>query len=307
MKADSLLVDGFGSMVAAAAGPASSGQTGSVTVAGGESIAISNSGRLSLQNGATVDVPKAIEPSVLSVTAPSISLSGASVTTRSSGNVAASNIQVNFAERLSLDSGSISTSANAGNGGAIRIQGGNLMVLDNSQITTSVLGASGNGGDIGVKAEVLVMNTGFIQANTAAQAASGGNVLIDVASLVPSGNTLTLGSRSAHTFSPGVFGYNVIEAAAPDGISGNIQVSSPALDLAGALHGLSTATIDFGALGRDPCRLGAGSSLTPLGRGGLPATASGLIRPEPDLPAARTGAGEFPHGAQLAQTGRQCD
>ena len=157
------------------------------------------------------------------------------------------------------------------------------MVLENSQVTTSVLGQSGNGGDIGVAASVLVMNTGFIQANTAARAASGGNVLIDVASLVPSGNTLMLGSRSAHAFRPGIFGYNVIEAAAPTGLSGNIQVTSPALDLAGALGGLSTAMIDFGALGKDPCRVGAGSSLTPLGRGGLPATAGGAIRPEPRL------------------------
>ena len=92
-----------------------------------------------------------------------------------------------------------------------------------------------------------------------------------------------------------------VEAAAPDGISGNIQVSSPALDLAGALRGLSTAMIDFGALDRDPCRVGAGSSLTPLGRGGLPARASGLIRPEPNLFAFGIGGGELPHGARLAQ------
>ena len=199
----------------------------------------------------------------------------------STSTAGAGTVEVNFADRLSLDHSSITTSANAGNGGSIRIRGGKLMLLENSQITTSVLGTRGNGGDIGVSASVLVMNTGFIQANTAARAASGGNVLIDVASLIPGGNTLTLGSRSAHTFTPGVFGYNVIEAAAPDGVSGNIQVSSPALDLAGALRGLSTATIDFGALDRDPCRVGAGSSLTPVGRGGLPATAGGAIRPEP--------------------------
>jgi len=300
VKAGSLLVDGFGSMVAAVAAPGSSGQTGSVTVAADEVIAIANSGRLSLQNAATVDAPKAIEPSLLTVTAPSISLSGASITARSSGNVAAANIQVNFTDRLFLDPSGISTSANQGNGGSIRVQGGKLMVLDNSQITTSVLGASGNGGDIGVTADVLVMNSGFIQANTAALAASGGNVSIDVGALIPSGNTLTLGSRSSHAFAPGLFGYNVIEAAAPDGISGNIQVSSPALDLAGALGGLSTAMIDFGALGKDPCRVGAGSSLTPVGRGGLPATASDLIRPEQRTPAMAIGSGGFPDGVPCA-------
>jgi hypothetical protein len=33
-------------------------------------------------------------------------------------------------------------------------------------------------------------------------------------------------------------------------------------------------------VGRDLCRVGASSSLTPLGRGGLRPTVAGLIRPE---------------------------
>jgi len=73
--------------------------------------------------------------------------------------------------------------------------------------------------------------------------------------------------------------------------------------------------IDFGALGKDPCRVGAGSSLTPVGRGGLPATANGLIRPEPRVPAAAIGSGGFLDGARLAQislpghipSARQCN
>jgi hypothetical protein len=35
-----------------------------------------------------------------------------------------------------------------------------------------------------------------------------------------------------------------------------------------------------GTVGRDWCRLGAGSSITPLGRGGLRPIAAGLIRPD---------------------------
>jgi len=145
-----------------------------------------------------------------------------------------------------------------------------------------VLGQSGNGGDIGVAAATLVMNTGFIQANTAARAASGGNVTIDVAALIPSGDTLVLAAAAPQLHPRGIR-LQRHRGRAPDGISGNVEVSSPALDLAGALRGLSTAAVDFGALGRDPCRVGAGSSLTPLGRGGLPASAGGLMRPEPNL------------------------
>jgi len=38
--------------------------------------------------------------------------------------------------------------------------------------------------------------------------------------------------------------------------------------------------VSFGALAKDLCRVGASSSLTPVGRGGLRATATGMIRPE---------------------------
>ncbi len=280
ISAGTLLVNGGLSSINASAKSGSSGQTGSLIVNVTDGITLASGGELSIRNDATVADPARLAPTLLSVSARDISVRDAQISSASTGNVAASNVQVNFKNSLSLDPSSITTSANAGNGGAIGIQGGKLIILDNSQITTSVLGASGNGGDINLNAQVLVMNSGFVQANTAAQAASGGNVSINVGALIPSGDMLVLGSRSAHAFSPGIFGSNVIEAASPSGLSGDIRVTSPALDLAGALGGLTTAMIDFGALGKDPCRVGAGSTLTPLGHGGLPPTASGAIRPE---------------------------
>jgi hypothetical protein len=153
------------------------------------------------------------------------------------------------------------------------------MMLDHSQITTSVAGQSGNGGDIGVTAQLLVMNTGFVQANTVAPQASGGNVSVNVASLVASG-TVLLNGLTPLAFDPSLNGINVFQAAAPEGVSGNVRVTAPAFDVSGSLRGLSTELITFGALGKDLCRAGAGSSLTPLGRGGLRPTSAGLMRPE---------------------------
>jgi hypothetical protein len=72
----------------------------------------------------------------------------------------------------------------------------------------------------------------------------------------------------------------VIQAAAPDGVSGKVNVTAPALDIAGNLKGLSAALLEPAVLGKDLCRLGAASSLTPTGRGGLRPTAAGVIRPE---------------------------
>jgi hypothetical protein len=72
----------------------------------------------------------------------------------------------------------------------------------------------------------------------------------------------------------------VIQAAAPDGVSGEVRIGAPSLDIAGSLTGLSAELLSAPALTKDLCRIGAGSSLTPLGRGGLRPTSSGMIRPD---------------------------
>jgi hypothetical protein len=72
-------------------------------------------------------------------------------------------------EQLILQNGAIPTTARDGNGGAIRLTSGRDILLDRSQVSTSVTGKlNGSGGDITVSAPVLVLNTGFIQANTQA-------------------------------------------------------------------------------------------------------------------------------------------
>jgi hypothetical protein len=271
---------GSPSKIEAAAAKDSSGQTGSVDIAATNTLTLSNGGTVSIRNDADVADPSKPTPTLLSVAARTIVLQDASITAQSSGNVSASDIRIGFIDRLMLDPSSITTSARFGNGGDIRIDGGNLIVLDGSQITTSVSPGLGNGGDIALHAQTLVLQTGFIQANTTGAGASGGNVLIDVQTLIPSGNTLAVGGTVAAVFNPAIFGLNVIQAAAPTGLSGAINVTAPAPDIAGGLRGLSAELVSSAPLGKDLCRVGAGSSLTPLGRGGLRAIASGMIRPE---------------------------
>jgi large exoprotein involved in heme utilization and adhesion len=298
-RAATLLVDGTASSISAIATLASSGQTGSVSVNATDSITLSNSGELSIRNDASVVNPGQLNPTVLSVTAPKIILNDAQITAASSGNVAASSIQVTASERLALDSVSITTSANLGNGGAIAIQGGKVMTLNNAQITTSVAGLTGNGGNITLGADTLFMNTGFIQANTAARDATGGKVGINVQMLVPSGSSLFVGGQTPYSFQPGVFGFNVIQAAAPTGVSGTVQMATPALDISGSLGGLNTQVISTGGLGRSPCQIRGGSSLAQTGRGGLPPSANGLLRSEPDFLLTKTSSSSFAQEDQL--------
>jgi hypothetical protein len=271
-----ILVDG--SEISSKATNESAGQTGNLTVAAGQAIALSNGGSLSIRNDATAADAAALTRTLLSVSAPTIRLDhGGEITAQSTGNVAASDVDVRFTDRLVLDPSSITTSANQGDGGDIRIAGGKLLWLDHSEIITSVSGVSGNGGNISIQADTLVMNTGFIQANTAAAGASAGNVRVDVQQIVPSGGTVLVGGSAVTEFKEGV---NIIQAAAPTGINGVIDVTAPVLDIAGELKPAEAKIVNLAAVGRDLCRVGAGSSLTPTGRGGLRPHAAGFIRPE---------------------------
>lgn len=246
------------------AGGSSSGQTGNINISASD-IVLSNRGQISIQNDATVADPSLLTPTTLAVTAPRITLKDASINATSTGNVAASNIVLNFTDLLHLDPSSITTSAQNGNGGAITINGVGLIWLDNSQIITSVLGLTGNGGDITINADALFLNTGFIQANTAAAGATGGTVNINVPTILSSGSSLLVGGATQYVFQPGVFGYNVIQAAAPDGVSGAINMMGPVLDVSGSLAAIGAPLLDAGGIGRNVCQTTEGSSLSATG------------------------------------------
>lgn len=281
IKARSIEVSSADSRIAAMAMPGSGGQPGSVTVAADGVVRLSAGGSLSIANDGLSARPAAVLPSVLKVSGGDLMLEDSSIQANSSGNVAAGALDISFGTRLSLTRSKITTSANAGNGGPITIRGGQIIDLVSSQITTSVSGVTGNGGDISAKSQALVMNSGFIQANTAAPEASGGNVGIDVQLLVPSGNTLFVGGETAYAYQPGVFGFNVIQAAAPSGLSGTVSITSPSLDISGTLSGFGIQLLDTGGLGRNPCRIGTGSSFVQSGHGGFAPSARDLLGPGP--------------------------
>jgi filamentous hemagglutinin family protein len=272
------------SRISALAAEKSSGEPGNVLLVARDNITLSNNAKVTIENDAmrsAASLQLSTKPT-LTLRAPRISLTdGAKLTAASSNDIEAGDVQVEFTDRLIMRNAEITTTARDGNGGAIDIRGGRAMLLDNAQVKTSVEGNNnGNGGDISLNASALAMNTGFIRANTNAPHATGGRVSVDVRGLLVSGNGLILGGNVPIDFQPDAFALNVIQAAAADGVSGLVDVTSPALDIAGSLKGLSAEFIDFGALGKDLCRVGAGSSLTPIGRGGLRPSTSGTIRPE---------------------------
>lgn len=167
------------------------------------------------------------------------------------------NISENNPNRLypsGIYSDSLSTQTDAGNSGNIDIKTASLKILENSvissstqnavggniyltiqeylylwggEITTSVQGGIGNGGDIMVTDAVMVINDGKIVAQ--ADAGKGGNIHLVTQHLIPSADSL-------------------LSASSRVGIDGNIFISSPINDLSGQVLGLSTEFIDGAAL-----------------------------------------------------------
>ena len=255
----------------------SSGQSGSVSVRARDAIVMSNYGFLGIENAASIADSTGLVPALLYVSAPLIEMDGSAMSASASGNIAAGGITVLASERLAMRDSAISTSATDGNGGPIAIDAGRLLSMRGSAIRTSVSGVTGNGGDIAVDAGVLLMDSAAIRANTLAQGQRGGDVDIAAGALIASGSTLIAGGSTAYLFDPAVFGFNLIQAAAPDGVSGVVALSSPLLDVAGTLGALSAAYIDTGGLGRSPCLSSGGSTLSQTGRGAMPPSARGPL------------------------------
>lgn len=277
LRGRTIVLDGPQSGVFATSHPGSIGQTGVIDIGATESVRIGGYALVGSKNLETSLPGVAVGDTGIRIAAPRITLERTQISTDATGNFDAGTIDITAGERLDMRGSEVRTTANNGDGGAIAVRGGAILVIEDTELTTSVLGSAGNGGNITIGADTMLLKTGFIQANTAARNASGGTVAIDVGALVASGGTLFVGGLDPLVFSPGVFGYNVIQAAAPTGVSGTIAITSPVLDISGSLRGLNAQLIDSGGLGRDPCQATAGSSLAPAGRGGLPSSARALL------------------------------
>jgi large exoprotein involved in heme utilization and adhesion len=277
VTSDNLTIDGQGSIehgtgVFSTAQFFSFGQAGNINITS-SSIRLFNSGTISIANNAIFAHSAEIIPSTLTITAQDIDMKNSSISSQANWSIAAGNIIVNAANRLNMDNSFINTTANTGDGGTIKINGGDLIYLQNSGFKTTVSGEKGNGGDISVKAEMLVMDTGLIQAN--AKSGHGGNIDLALQALIPSAYTLIKGGKFVEwNSSPSTI--NVIQAASQTGVNGTVTNSAPQLNLSGVLANVGNSNFDKNLISQDYCALGKGSSLAKKGKGGLPLRAKDL-------------------------------
>lgn len=186
--------------------------------------------------------------------------SGSGIFARSRGSGDAGRISLFASDRLLLRAGAvITTEATNADGGNIDIRAGKLIYLKDSEITTSVGTGTGNGGNITIDPDFVVLNNSRIIAN--AFGGNGGNIAITAGNLF----------RSPES---------VISASSQLGISGSVVISSPIVDLAGSLESLPASYLDAGTLLAERCAAriaGNASSFVVAGRGGVPVEPDGWL------------------------------
>lgn len=253
---------GEASRISSRARDGSGGQAGNITVTVGTLADLQPGALLSIANDAGVADPDRLAPSRLQLRAGEMQLHGAEITAAATANAPAGEVRLESDGALLARDSVVRTSAHVGNGGRLTLVAGGRVQLRDSQVTTSVTDASGgNGGDISIDTAALVLQSGFVQANTAAAQARGGRVTIDTPLLLPDGSHVFVGGSRIVEPQARQPGFNVIQAAAPDGVAGRLTLTQPELNLSAGLAALNTARLDFGAYGRDLCGLDDDSTL----------------------------------------------
>jgi hypothetical protein len=286
ISANNLLIDGGFSLneitgIDSRATSYSSGFAGSIEIAASD-IRLSGFGSITVASLAQVPDERlgAIPDNGIRIDTESLSLDFSWVSGLSFGNVPASPIAISAGQMQLQNESEVSTISAAADAGPIRIAGGWLW-LSNSAITTSAFGTQGDGGNIELDSKQLILEGGFIQANTAAAGAKGGDIVIGSEALIASLDAVEIGGQERAEFVSGS-GRNVIQAAAPFGIQGDIAIATPDLDITASLVPLRTPFQHPDAILDDLCRVVATdnrSHLIALGRGGLPLDATAPSQP----------------------------
>lgn len=233
VTADTIRLDGTGQPAGSITGIASSAESSDTAGAGG---AITVTARdMTIANGATVQAS-------------------------SFGSGAAGDITVTTSRALTIAGGTIATATTRSDGGNITINGGGLAHMSGGQITTSVAGGAGNGGNITATAKTVVLNHATVSAN--AWGGRGGNITVTADTVLGSPDTR-------------------VEASSRLGVSGVVVVQGAAGTAGLSVVPLETNYVDAAGLLRSTCATRAGdsrsSTFTGSGRGGLPPSPDGPL------------------------------
>jgi filamentous hemagglutinin family protein len=192
------------------------------------------------------------------ISAPMVNITdGATVFVQNLGAGTAGNLQIR-ANTLKLENtGNISASTKAGEGGNIDLQLQDILLMRNDSFISAEAGGSGNGGDITINAPVIVgLENSDIIAN--AFQGSGGNIQITTQGL--------FGLQFQEQLTPA----SDITASSQFGVSGSVQVNTIGVDPNSGLVELPTNITDPSQKITTGCTDSEGSRFVATGRGGIP-------------------------------------
>jgi large exoprotein involved in heme utilization and adhesion len=183
----------------------------------------------------------------------------AQISATSSGQGDAGSIRITAPIAFVGQDSSVTTAARGADGGNIVLEVGTLVNLVDSQITASVQGGEGKGGNITIDPRFVVLDHSRISAD--AFGGSGGNVRI-LADVFLATDSL-------------------VSASSALGVPGTVDINARITDVSGNLTQLPDAVLQAAALLREPCmaRTGEGrtSTLTLGSRDGVPPEPGGTV------------------------------
>lgn len=264
VTADSLSINS-GSIINS--GSSSSGHGGDISISASNSIEMSNilntiesGGIQSRSIGTSSDAGSGGNISLTAGQSVTIK-NGASVSASSTGPADAGNIFVNAGQQLEvLDGSSITTQAAKASGGNIDIRAIDRIHFVNSNISTSVLGAEGSGGNIFIDPKVVILEGSNVTAR-AVEGAGGNITFVTPLFLADSAST--------------------VSAASERGLSGTVTIQSPTANLSGAVGQLVSKTTPPQLLLQNRCVALAGgeqSTFILSGRDTIPAEPGGWLK-----------------------------
>ena len=257
----SVVIDGPGSDISSNA--EWTGAAGDIFVKA-SSVTLQNGGTLSATTSGTASSAKG--GSITITATDQVTLTdGASITARSTGPADAGTISINAGKQLDVMGTSttkslITTEAKLAQGGDIKIQAVDRVRVVDGEISTSVRGGAGSGGNITIDPKVVILQNSEVLAQ--ADRGKGGDILITTPVFVA--------DQSSR-----------IDASTPFGLNGKVTIQSPTSNLSGTVGQLVSKTSPPQVLLQNRCvALAGGEQSTFLlsGRDALPAEPGGWLR-----------------------------
>ncbi|QTA91437.1 filamentous hemagglutinin N-terminal domain-containing protein [Desulfonema magnum] len=189
-----------------------------------------------------------------------------------SGTITLNTDSLRLSGESKITTEAVCTASGQATDGRITVNAGDMLYLNNSQITTSVRGGDGNGGDIEIrKPETITLNHSKIRAN--AYEGNGGNIHITGEQFIRSSDSM-------------------VEASSEKGIDGNVNIEFLKTGLDSALTILPETFPDAARWIKTPCTGRSGENVSHFvmkGRDAMPtALDDWLASPLPDRQKLRT-------------------